>query len=266
MSCPSSQNPLILTVSMGALPEGFCPANLQELANAIAQRIIIAPSESSLNIVGGGTEPASNVGPWFKNCEQLFVFDDTLARYRPIEKGGFNSLQVFSASGDFVVPDNVFKIMVEGWGGGGGGCNNGGVSGGGSAGAFGLSIKTVVPGQVVPITIGLGGAPGNPGTAGGTTTVLGMTLGGGAGGLASGEPVLGGVYAGADFGIEGGTSYRSASTPGQGGDAPRGGAGGQFSGVDATFGIGTTPAGGGCGSTAAIAGQAGAPGQVIVWF
>lgn len=266
MSCPSSQNPLVLNVSMGNLPEGFCPATLQEFANALVARIIISPSEASLNIAGGSTEPASNIGPWFKNCEQIFVFDDTLGRYRPIQKGGFDSFEVKSTDGSFIVPDNVYKLYIEAWGGGGGGCNNGAASGGGSSGAYGSMIRAVTPGQVIPFSVGLGGAAGNPGAAGTSSIILGMDVGGGFGGLASGEPVLGGVTTGSDFNIIGGTSFRSGGNPGYGGDAPRGGGGGQFHQTDSTFSVGHTPGGGGTGSHPALVGREGAPGQILIWY
>lgn len=240
MSCPSSQNALILTVSMGQLPEGFCPPNLQELANAIASRIIIAPSEASLLIVGGGTEPASNVGPWFKNCEEIFVFDDSTGRYRPIEKSGFNTLQIFEASGDFTVPDNVFRISAEGWGGGGGGSNTD-ASGGAGSGGYGQIIRDVVPGQVIPIVIGAGGAPG---ANGGDTTILGMTCGGGFAGALN-EPVDGGTVTGADFFIAGSYGHHSGNFMGWGGSAPRGGCGGVTGSVTAAFFNGKAPGGGG---------------------
>lgn len=270
MSCPNSQNPLILNVSMGALPEGFCPATYQELANAIAARIIIAPSEASLNIVGGSTEPASNVGPWFKNCEQLFVFNDQTGQYVPIEKGGFNEIQVISSSSDFIVPEGIFKVLMEGWGAGGGGNNfgGGGAGGGGGGGGYGLKILDVIPGQVITVTIGTGGTPSSPGTDTIFTTnaAVVMTCGGGTAGIIAAGAV-GGSVTGADFGITGGSgSSANYGAGAMGGDSPRGGAGG-YTGTTVAVNDGKLPGGGGVGgSSSTPTAGTGANGQAIIWF
>jgi hypothetical protein len=134
----------------------------------------------------------------------------------------------FTADGSFNVPAGVTKMWVSGiaggGGGGGGGSNNlansiGGGGGGGGAGQAAFKkVMNVTPGEVIPITIGLGGAGGAGGTAGnddavdgsnGTDTIIGtyLTLAHGIGGNA-------GAY-----------SFLDGSTTGLGG---AGGSGGTF--------------------------------------
>lgn len=85
MSCETlNQQQIALNVSMGQLPEGFCPASMQELAAAIAQRLIITPSAAFTSFASGSTAPSSNVGPWLKDCETWYVWDDSIGAYVPM--------------------------------------------------------------------------------------------------------------------------------------------------------------------------------------
>jgi len=94
---------------------------------------------------------------------------------------------------DFVVPANVYQIMVCVWGGGGsGGSGNVYASThgrGGDGGGYAQGIVDVIPGQVLPtITVGAGGAitgsNSAQGNAGGTSSFgTLLTATGGAGGL-----------------------------------------------------------------------------------
>jgi hypothetical protein len=107
----------------------------------------------------------------------------------------------------FTVPPGVFQLTAYGAGGGGSGGgggedNRGGGGGGGSGGYVQGQVLSVVPGQVLNITIGSGGVYTGPATAPGTdavgtsangssgtaTTVAGfLTLNGGAGGTSAGN-------------------------------------------------------------------------------
>ena len=92
---------------------------------------------------------------------------------------------------DFVVPQNVYQIMVCVWGAGGSGGAGTSYSGqfarGGDGGGYAQGIIDVVPGQVLPtITVGAGGAARvstqSSGASGGTSsfgTLLTATGGGG---------------------------------------------------------------------------------------
>ena len=108
----------------------------------------------------------------------------------PAPPGG---VREFTASSTFVVPDGVYKLLVELWGAGGGG---GGVfvsssqyGGLGSAGAYTRGVLNVVPGTTVTVIVGIGGSGGQSngnGGDGGSSSVnngsSSITSGGGHGG------------------------------------------------------------------------------------
>ena len=243
---------------------------MQELGNEIAARLIISPSTEFNTFAIGSTAPASNVGPWLKDCLEWFVFDDATASYVPITKGGFDTVEVKSASGTFIVPDFIYKLKIEAWGAGGGGCNVSGGSSqaGGAGGAYGLIVADVTPGQVINYTIGTGGAAGTPATAGGATSILTLTCGGGAGGTVTGPATAGGAATGATRGISGGSGAASVGGGGgAGGDSPLGGSGGRTDLTAGTGQNGILPGGGGAGGTNSNnAGGTGANGQIVIWY
>ena len=102
---------------------------------------------------------------------------------------------------DFVVPQNVYQLMICVWGAGGGGALCGtynayytyyAVGTGGDGGGYAQGILDVLPGQILPtITIGAGGTisttlSSGSGSAGGTSSVgTLLTATGGAGGQSS---------------------------------------------------------------------------------
>jgi hypothetical protein len=111
----------------------------------------------------------------------------------PAPPGG---VREFTASSTFVVPDGVYKLLVELWGAGGGagGCLNqpaqseepGGL---GSAGAYTRGVLNVVPGTTVTVIVGIGGSGAqcnfNGGDGGSSSVSNGsssITSGGGHGG------------------------------------------------------------------------------------
>lgn len=146
---------------------------------------------------------------------------------------GFAVLEKFTSNGTFVVPSGVNKIFLTAIGGGAGGGK--GYSGGSSSGAFGgpggggggsgdlvrRKVVNVTPGQSVNITVGVGGEPGQDGSA----TVI--------------EGIL--TLAGGHAGSQGTVGYGDAGTPGIGGEP--GGTGGN-SGSDGTVSAGGNYLGG----------------------
>lgn len=74
-----------MTVSAGALPEGFCPSSMQELFEAMVQRLIVTPNQAFTSFASGSVAPTSNVGPWLKDCETWFVWDDAIGAYVPMQ-------------------------------------------------------------------------------------------------------------------------------------------------------------------------------------
>jgi hypothetical protein len=70
-------------------------------------------------------------------------------------------IQTYTTAGTYswTVPDGVIRVALEIWGGGGGGYNDGGGNfayGGG--GGYAFSIVSVVPGEVLTVVVGAGGA------------------------------------------------------------------------------------------------------------
>lgn len=80
--------------------------------------------------------------------------------------------QMFTASGNFTVPANVRMLFVQcqGAGGQGGGSYDTptNIGAGGGAGAYTCGYVAVEPGQVIPVTVGLGGYINNIGATGAT--------------------------------------------------------------------------------------------------
>lgn len=273
MPCDSSVSQTVLmNVTAGSLPEGFCPSSMQELFDAMVARMIVTPNQAFTSFAAGSVEPTSNVGPWLKDCEVWFVFDPSTGSYVPMRDKGFDTMLVFESSSTFVVPDFVFKLRIQAWGGGGGGADNsGGVNGaGGGGGGYGLLYADVVPGQSIPIVVGAGGTNGTPGTGGGNTTILTMVANGGAGATSSTQGA-GGTATGATLSVNGtpgvGTTSEPAEFVGIGGSSSGGGGGGSHSATNA-FANGVVPGGGGAGGAGAgfASGGAGAHGRVTIEF
>jgi hypothetical protein len=202
----------------------------------------------------------------------------------PALRPGFSAMQVFTASGNFTVPNGVTagRVTVIG-GGGAGGYHSTMPSGGGGAGGQAIGIVNgLTPGAAIAVTVGAGGAvlanPGN-GTNGGASsfggymaanggfggnggTVSNFSNAGGAGGTASGGQVNITGSVGTDAivvacrGGDGGGpgNGRGASGPALGIPAPGYGGGGGGGGTS----TGASPSG--------YAGGAGASGLVIVEY
>lgn len=189
-------------------------------------------------------------------------------------------MAVFTSSGSFTVPSNVWTIIVEAWGGGGGGGAGSSSSatggGGGGAGGYAKVFYNVIPNATYSITVGLGGSAG---VAGGTSGIAGLTLStGGLGGSTDVTPVTPGGGGGSGpttsattLGIKGGNGkYGTVDGGGDGGSAACGGPGGlgNLSGTATGGTAGNVPGGGGGGGdySGTTSGYAGANGEVIVYY
>lgn len=199
----------------------------------------------------------------------------------PTLRPGFGSaVQKFTApGGSFVVPAGVSQIEVEVWGGGSGSyaSTTAMAAGGGAGGGYArVRISGLIPGLVIPVTVGSGGAGGTtagavPGPGGSSSfgTYVSAT-GGGLNYLDSFSVPQNGAYppgsgVGGDINLTGSMGQDANSGKGGiGGGAPMGGfvASGSF-GLPGTF-----PGGGGSGpgnpGNVAYNGAAGAAGFVIV--
>jgi hypothetical protein len=87
-------NPVTFDVSVGSIPEGF-EGDLQSTLNLFASRLLISPSVPWSSFVLGAAQPSSDVGPWFKDGQELRVWDPVLATYVP---GKLNGTGVLPAS------------------------------------------------------------------------------------------------------------------------------------------------------------------------
>lgn len=174
--------------------------------------------------------------------------------------GGLPNIQVFTASGDFIVPAGVtkIKVTVQAGGGGSGRNINSNASAGGGAGGTAIAFLTVVPGSILPVVVGAGGAAGTSvtgGTAagtGGTSSIGGVSATGGAGSVTTSSTA---AYSGGAGGLGSGGLINIRGQRG-GGSVTAGTANG---GTSAT-GLGQ----GGEGRASVGNGNVGQPGIVIV--
>lgn len=181
-------------------------------------------------------------------------------------------------AGNWTVPAGVTLIEVELWGAGGatsGSATSAAINGAG-AGAYVKKLLAVTPGASISYNVGGGGSPvtyGGTGGSGGTTTFNGgalSALGGGGssytsiggGGNASGGDLNINGSSGAPFTANGGTTVSG----GIGGSAPRGGGGGSSGLSTASGGVFPGGGAGGPGSGAAVAGQSGANGLILIRY
>jgi hypothetical protein len=158
--------------------------------------------------------------------------------------GGFNWRRIdFTSTSTLVVSTGgLFDVMIMGGGGGGGGSTGGG-EGGGGGGAGLLQISTlVIPAGTYTVTVGAGGATGEPAGFGGW----------------SGVSVIRSQYAG---GAGGGQRWGGAvAGPNAGGASYRGGYGGSAAGVSQQlygFNSGASDGGGNNGGGAGMGGAGG---------
>jgi hypothetical protein len=181
-----------------------------------------------------------------------------------------HSLQRFTASGSFTVPDNITLVWVTlVAGGGGGGGSSASVSGGGGGGGqvYRRSPVTVTPSQVIAITIGLGGAGGSAdanGTSGGVSSFGALLSASGGQFGYGGTPGASGGIAGGPGGGDGEYGGSTKDVGGSGGPS-LGGATFNPAGVNGTNGVayGSGGSGGGC-YGGAHAGGDGANGFCVV--
>jgi len=202
----------------------------------------------------------------------------------PALRPGFASMQVFTSSGNFVVPNGVTAVRVTVVGGGGaGGYHSTMPSGGGGAGARASGVVSgLTPGQVIAVTVGAGGAAptayANGNNGGASSFGSYVTAGGGVGGNGgtaanfANAGGAGGVAYGGQLNIGGSIGTDSivvACRGGDGGGPGNGrGASGPLSGIAAAS-YGGGGGGGGCSSGASPAGApggAGGGGLVVVEY
>jgi hypothetical protein len=207
-----------------------------------------------------------------------------LAYKLPALRPGFSTMDVFTTSGIFTVPNGVTSVRVAATGGGGsGGYHSTMPGGGGGAGGQAIGVVTgLVPGQAIAVTVGIGGsALGSPGDGNnGATSSFGgyMSANGGAGGIGGTVTIFanaggaGGSASGGQVNNAGSDGSDSIVVAGRGGDGggPSNGRGASGANVG-TPALGYGGGGGGGGSTVGSSpvgytGGAGGSGLVIVEY
>ena len=207
-----------------------------------------------------------------------------LAYKLPALRPGFATMDVFTASSSFTVPNGVTSARVTVLAGGGsGGYHETMPAGGGGAGGRAIGVVTgLVPGQVIAVTVGAGGAiPVSPGTgnSGGVSSFGGyMSANGGVGGNGGTVTIFanaggaGGTASGGQLNIAGSDGTDSIVVAQRGGDGGGPSSGRGASGSNAglpSLGYGGGGGGGGCtsgSSPAGYPGGPGGPGYVIVEY
>jgi hypothetical protein len=130
---------------------------------------MVASSMNFLNPAGGvltGTYPNPGMAPTGASAGNYSKPNLSVTADGRITSVADSGAQVFTSSGNFTVPAGIFKLKVRLWGAGGG---SGGVaasgvetaSSGGSGGGYSEGLVAVSPGNVIAVTIGIGGNPGN---------------------------------------------------------------------------------------------------------
>ena len=171
--------------------------------------------------------------------------------------GNANILVITSGTGTITIPASVTKIYPFAKGGcGGGGGGSGGLGGGGGGGGGGImdnAGRTVVAGDVLSYSIGVGGVAGAVGLGAGNGGATTFTLHG----ITHTAPGGGGGN-GSSTGGTGGQAGNNFASQGGNGSAGAGGTGGGSIGGDMSGGAGGIPAGG--------AGTAGQNGFLIIRY
>ena len=254
---------------------------------------ITVPSGATFTVSGtmnassitAGTVATARLGSGTADATTFLRGDQSYAA--PSAGGGFNSIQVFTASGSWTRPADITKVIVHVVGGGAGG--GGGRSGynysgsGGGAGGNALKVLDVSSISTSTITIGaagaggaidtIGSAGGNSSWADGTTTI---TCNGGVGGTISGggTNAAGGTATGGDINAQGGpgetnarndagTTAKKSGTGGVSGSGFGGPGGGAYSGSSTDENDASGYGHGGAGGDINNVGGAGAGG--LIW-
>jgi hypothetical protein len=292
-------NPIVLPYYNAANPaQSFSgPANSGSADNTVrTQRVQLQLKPGVPGNTGSQTTPAADSG-WTGLYQITVSYGQTLVSAAniaviptapfltwklPSLRPGFGSgVLSFVSSSSFTVPAGVSQVEVEIWGAGSGSFASvpGLPSGGGSGGGYSRKLVTgLIPGQTVPVTVGIGGTAGSTGggVAGtGSTSSFGQFVSATGGGLnylaTTSAPENGATPPGT--GVGGDVNFMGSA--GQAGLLNQGGMGGAspIGGAQNSGGVGNTgsfpgggAAGAGTGSTGntAFNGGVGGGGFVVV--
>lgn len=97
-------NPVQFDITAGALPEGLA-TDPQGLLQAFADSLTISPTVPWSSFVIGAAQPTSDVGPWFKDGKELWVWDAVAASYVP-----FSASVVTDTAGGSLYPSLRYAV------------------------------------------------------------------------------------------------------------------------------------------------------------
>ena len=99
------------------LPSNFV-GTPQQLLEAITERLNIVDDKATF--VVSDTQPTTNVGPWFKNGKQLWVWDEALSTYKPLDltEGLLPQVAIQTDSPDPSLYSYWYRILPGGQSGG----------------------------------------------------------------------------------------------------------------------------------------------------
>lgn len=292
-------NPVVLPYYNVSNPaQSFAgPSNSGTAQNTIRnQRVQLQVKSGQPANTGSQTTPAADAG-WIGLYQITVAYGQSAISYAnisvtptapflsfklPMLRPGFGSgVQSFLSSATFNVPAGVTQVEVEVWGAGSGSFASlpNIPSGGGAGGGYAKKLVTgLMPGQAVPVTVGVGGVGGTTGggaAGSGTASSFGQYVSASGGGLnylsSTSQPGNGatppGVGIGGDVNFTGSTGQAgNGNQGGAGGAAPIGGS--QNSGTTGNSGIfpggGASGAGTGATGTSGFNGGSGAGGLVVV--
>ena len=229
----------VVTLGSNAVVSTTRPTNSLKLfgfdLTALYPASVLGPNQPVQMVMGG----AALTGAWQPEIYTI------MQQYQ----SNFFGWGVGTASGNWTVPAGVSELFVECWGAGGAGRGYTNVAqtttgAGGGGGAYAASTIAVTPSQVIPYTIGIGGAgtTSNGGNGGDTSWNSGQILakGGAGASVAGGSQANGGLasacvgsikYDGGKGGIGGGTLNSSTASGGSSAGALAAGVNG-VNGVD----------------------------------
>lgn len=270
--------PNALAIVLDPAPAALTPGMIfRVLASATNTSTVVTLTVNGLgpiHVIGGNGQPP-RIGDILGGRITTFVYDGAQAQIVGSAQIGLRNILIFDTPGttSWTVPANVTRVRAVCVGGGGSaGYHQNYPGGGGGSGGRSTRWCDVTPGQIIPVTVGAGGSPAAPYTAGNTggTSSFGAFCSstggnGGAGGTVAGGGPGNNTAGGSpgsgiggdvnEFGAWGGDGLGNVQQGGAGGGPGNGrGASGFSSGLNASsYGGG----GGGGGSSTTTSGGAG---------